>query len=139
MSAVATAPWALQAAVYDRLSQDVDLGQLIGAPPRLFDVAPTKPVYPFVVFADWKTTPLVGADDGLAHEFRLRCYSRYEGRLESRAVMTAIYDALQDANLSVDGHDLVSLRFIFSDVFLSPDGQTWNGVMRFRAVTCSRP
>lgn len=125
----------LQKAIYARLSADADIGALIGAPARLYDIAPDNPHHPFAVFSEWREAALSGRDAARVHTFSLRVFTRHEGRAETRKVLGAIYDALQDANLVLPAHRLVSLRFVFSDVFLSNDGRTWNGVTRFRAVT----
>ena len=44
-------------------------------------------------------------------------------------------DALDRQALSLTGHNLVLLRFEFSQAMLDPDGLTRHGVQRFRALT----
>ena len=129
------AAWELQKAIYARLSGDAAVKSLIGDPVRVFDIAPKTTVYPYVAFSDWKTQPLIASPGGEVHELRLHVYSRDEGRRETRAILAAIYDALQDADLALGTAELTSLRFVFSDLFQSADRRTWNGVLRFRAVT----
>ncbi len=129
------AAFALQHAVYQHLLSSDDVKSVLGDPPRIFDIAPRRPVYPFTTFDDWRVNPIAGAPGGFVHEFRLRVHARQQGRAEARQAMTALYDALQDAALSLEGRRLVSLRFVFSDVFPKPDGASWGGAMRFRAVT----
>ena len=126
---------ALQKAVYDHLVADAGVRAAFGDPPRLYDVGPKRPVFPYAVFDDWRVSPIAGAPESFIHEFRLRVHARHEGRLAARAGLAAFYDALQDASLTPDGHVLVSLRFVFSDVFPRPDGASWGGATRFRAVT----
>ena len=126
--------WSLQRAAYQRLRQDAEIRSLLGDPPRVYDIAPDRPVYPFAQLGEWRVAALAGVEDAFEHDIRIRIFSRYEGRRETRAVMAAFHDALHDAALAPPGRRLVSFRFVFSDVFLRPDGETWNGVMRFRAV-----
>lgn len=138
-SSPSDAAYALQRAVYDHLLTSDSVKSAIGDPPRMFDVPPRRPIYPFATFNDWRISPVSGVAGGFIHEFRLRVFARQQGRAEARAAMAALYDALQDAPISVDGHTLVSLRFVFSDVFPRGDGSSWSGVSRFRAVTQAIP
>ena len=50
-------------------------------------------------------------------------------------MIEAIEAVLDDAALALDGHALVNLRFEMAEARRDPDGITWHGVMRFRAVT----
>jgi hypothetical protein len=43
--------------------------------------------------------------------------------------------ALEAVPLAPDGLRLVNLRFATADIRREPDGRTWHGVVRFRAVT----
>lgn len=130
-----SAAWPLQKAIYAHLGNSPSMTALLGNPLRLFDVAPERAAFPFVNFSDWRTTPLAGVENGEVHDIRFHVHSRYQGRRETRDIQTALYDNLQDAVLVPEGASLVSLRFVFADLFLSADGQTWNGVSRFRAAT----
>ncbi|HKJ60662.1 MAG TPA: DUF3168 domain-containing protein [Hyphomicrobiales bacterium] len=47
----------------------------------------------------------------------------------------AIRAALDDAELTLDGNRLINLTHQYSDLKRDEDGETWHGVMRFRAVT----
>lgn len=127
----------LQKAIFDHLQADDDVRALLGQPARLFDIAPDRAEHPYAVFSDWRDAPLAGRDSARVHTFSLRAFTRHEGRRDTRRVLAAIYDALQDADIALPGRRLVSLRFVFSDLFLSSDGRTWNGITRFRAVTDS--
>ena len=126
--------WDLQQAAYAALTADPGVKAVLGDPARVYDVAPARPVYPFAVLGEWRTSAYDGFADAFEHDIRLRIYSRYEGRKETRAIMAAIHDALQTSALAPAGRTLISMRFVFSDVFLRADGATWSGVMRFRAV-----
>ena len=126
--------WSLQKAMYARLAADPGVQAVLGDPPRLYDIAPARPDFPFAVLGEWRTNALRGVEDAFEHDIRIRIYSSYEGRLEVREAMAAIHDALHDAPLVPAGRRLVSLRFVFSDVFLRRGGRAWGGVMRFRAV-----
>ncbi|MEO0400304.1 MAG: DUF3168 domain-containing protein [Pseudomonadota bacterium] len=126
--------WAVQKATYAALLADAGVKAVLGDPARIYDDSPRRPTYPFATFGEWRVGALSGVDGTFEHDIRLRIFSRYQGRKETRDAMAAVYDALQDAALTPENRTLVSMRFVFSDVFLRADGRTWNGVMRFRAV-----
>ncbi len=80
---------------------------------------------------DWST----GTETGAEHRLTLHVWSRERGKSECLAVMEAVEAVLHDAALMLDGHALINLRFETADAGRDPDGITWHGVMRFRAVT----
>lgn len=130
-----SAPFQLQKAVLARLSQDTALTALIG-PGRIFDAVPYNQPFPFVVVgeitsADWST----GSEHGLEHSLVLHVWSRSGGKKQTFEAASAVYDALHEATLALAGHSLVNLRHQSTDVRRDADGETYHGVMRFRAVT----
>ncbi len=80
---------------------------------------------------DWST----GTEDGSEHILTLHVWSRAAGERETHEIMNAVRAALHDAAIAVDGHHLVNLRHEFSDALRDPDGETYHGVVRYRAVT----
>jgi len=130
-----TAPaFALQKAVYAALIGNATAATLIGD--RIYDAAPRAAAFPYVSFGDgslrdWST----GTEDGTEHRLVLHAWSRERGKRETWVIVGALKDALHDQALDLDGHALVNLRFEFADAALDPDGITWHGVVRFRAVT----
>ncbi len=127
--------WALQAAIYQALSVDAQLKMLIGDPPRIYDDPPEDAGLPYLVIGATSVSDWKGVDRGLEHDLRLHVFSKYSGRREIKDIMAATYDALHEAALTVAGHRLVNIRFVFGDAFRRQDGETYQGVMRFRAVT----
>jgi hypothetical protein len=92
--------------------------------------------FPYATFGDarvgdWST----GTEEGAEHRLILHVWSRERGKTEAWVVIEAIRGVLHDAALALDGHALVNLRFEAGDVGRDPDGITWHGVARFRAVT----
>jgi hypothetical protein len=49
--------------------------------------------------------------------------------------MGAVHDALHDRDLALEGHRLVNLRHELSEARREPDGDTYHGIVRYRAVT----
>ena len=129
------AQWELQKAVYQALAADAALRAEIGDPARIFDDPPPDAVFPYLMLGEARAADWSGVDGGLEHDLKLYAFSRYAGRREIKRIIGAVYDALHEAALSVAGHDLINIRFVFGDAFRRLDGETYQGVMRFRAVT----
>ena len=128
------ASFALQKAVVAALTADAPTGALIGD--RIYDAAPRDAVFPYLTIGqaslvDWST----GTEAGGEHRLVLHAWSRQRGKKESYAILGAVEAALHDRGLTLDGHALVNLRFEFAEVGRDPDGITYHGVIRFRAVT----
>jgi hypothetical protein len=133
---VSKAGWPLQKAIFAALSGDAALRALVGDPPRIYDDPPGMSELPYVQIgegteADWSTATDVGAE----HQLTIHVWSRAGGRMEARAILSAVYDTLHDAALTLEANRLVNLRFALSQVWREADGETYHGIARFRAVT----
>lgn len=132
---MASAGWALQKAVYVALAEDASVTALIGAG-KIFDDVPRDAEFPYVVFGpglerDWSA----GGDAGHEHVLVLHVWSRHSGRRQTFEVMDAVRAALHDLALTLDGHRLINLRHEMSEARRDEDGETYQGIVRFRAVT----
>jgi hypothetical protein len=72
---------------------------------------------------------------GSEHQLTIHVWSGGAGRMEARAILSAIYGALHDAPVSVENNRLVNMRFLMSQVLRDADGETYHGIARYRAVT----
>jgi hypothetical protein len=127
--------WDLQKAAYAALAADASLTALVGSG-AIHDHAPQNAGFPFVVIDqvrvnDWST----GTERGSEHLLMLHVWSRYEGKREAYEIADAIRAVLDEAELALDSNRLINLRHQFSDLKRDPDGETYHGVLRFRAVT----
>ena len=127
--------WALQTSLYAALAADTALVGLLGVP-RIYDDAPQRSAFPYVTLGqsalrDWSTATEAGDE----HLLTIHVWSRAEGRRETNEIIEAIRAALHDGSLLLDGHRLVNLRYESSEARREPDGQTYHGIVRFRAVT----
>lgn len=132
---MASASWAVQKAFHAHLIADASVLAAIGGA-RVFDDVPRGAEFPYVTFGvtsdrDWST----GTEPGHEHIVTLHAWSRAAGRHEADAIVEAIAAALHDAPLTLVGHRLVNLRRELSEVHRDPDGESWHGIVRFRAVT----
>ena len=127
--------WDLQKAAYAALAGAAPLTGLIGND-AIYDHVPQDAAFPYVVIdetrlADWST----GTEPGSEHLLTLHVWSRYQGKRETYQIADAIRAALDEADLSLEDNRLINLRHQFSDLRRDPDGETYHGVLRFRAVT----
>jgi Protein of unknown function (DUF3168) len=132
---MASASFALQKAIYSKLSADTALLALLGGP-RIYDDVPTRAEFPYVTIGqtierDWSTA----TDPGQEHLMTLHVWSRGRGRREADDILAAIGAALHDQTLPMTGFRLINLRHEFSDARRDPDGETFHGLQRYRAVT----
>jgi Protein of unknown function (DUF3168) len=130
-----SASWALQQSVFARLASDAPLLALLGSP-RIYDDVPQGADFPYLTFGhglarDWGT----GSEDGNEHILTLHVWSQAKGKKEAHEIMGALRTALHDQPLTLSGHRLINLRHEQSEARRDPDGETYRGIARFRAVT----
>lgn len=127
--------WDLQKAAYETLTADSGVIALLGGT-YIYDDVPQSAEFPFVVLDqmrinDWST----GTERGSEHILMLHIWSRYKGKQEAYEIADAIRSLLDDAELTLDDNRLINLTHQYSDLKRDTDGETYHGVMRFRAVT----
>lgn len=132
---MANASWALQQSIHATLSSDAGVLSILGAP-RIFDDVPQRAEFPYLTLGqstvrDWSTA----TEPGDEHLLTLHVWSRADGRRQAHDLMAALRQALHDRDLALDGHRLVNLRHEFSEARREPDGDTYHGIVRLRAVT----
>ncbi|AHB49042.1 hypothetical protein W911_12500 [Hyphomicrobium nitrativorans NL23] len=136
---MSSAAWELQKAVYGALVANADLVAALGGA-RIYDEVPRGAAFPYVTLGptttrDWST----GTEEGAEHALTLMAWSKAPGAREVHLVLDALRAALHEAALSVSGQRLVSIRHEASDTVRERDGETWQGIARFRAVTEPNP
>lgn len=126
--------FALQKAIFERLSADAGVKGELGDPPRIYDAPPESAAHPYALIGETRASKIAGHPSGIEHDVRIRIVSRWQGRREVKRALDALYDALHDQDFAIDGARLVNCRFVFADVFERAD-QVFEGVARFRAAT----
>ena len=132
---MSAASWALQQAIFATLASSDAVKDAVGDPPRVFDAVPRGTAFPYIVVgddreSDWSTQ----SDAGSEHALTVHVWSRAAGRRESRLAAQAVIDALDGAQLTLDGHTLIDLRWLACDAARESDGETVHAQLRFRAV-----
>ena len=131
----ASTGWPLQRGIYQALANSSELGALLGGT-RIYDDAPQAASYPFITLGqslvrDWST----GTEDGAEHLLTLHVWSRAGGKKQVAEIIEAIRAVLHDQPLMLADHHLINLRHEFCEARLDPDGDTFHGIVRYRAVT----
>ncbi len=130
------AAWALQQAVFATLANDGAVKAAAGDPPRLFDSVPRGAAFPYIVIGDdAETDNATATEPGSAYALTIHIWSRAAGRKEALLAAQAVQAALDGAELTLDGHSLIDLRWQGSDVAREPDGETFHARLRFKALT----
>ncbi|WP_342642875.1 DUF3168 domain-containing protein [Rhodoligotrophos ferricapiens] len=129
------AAFALQRALFDQLSLNAEIIEMVGADGIADDVDEHRR-FPYITIGDirtndWSTQTRCGHE----HQLTIHVWSRAAGRREVQDVMEAVDAALDQDLPSLDGHKLINLRPVFWHALRDPDGVTYHGVMRLRAVT----
>ena len=134
---MSSSSWALQQALYSAITSNAQLLALLGGA-RIYDDVPQTAAFPYLALGqstlrDWSSGG--GDGDGDEHALTFHVWSRAAGRRETHEIMSALKSALHDAALTLSGHRLVNLRHVLSEARREPDGDTYHGIVRFRAVT----
>lgn len=123
----------LQAAIMTALSADAAFQALVAA--RIYDDVPRGAIFPYVTLGqsqvkDWST----GTETGEEHILTVHIWSRYGGRREAFEIAAAVRRILHDQSVPVPGYNLINLRQELLETRRDPDGETYHGIIRLRAV-----
>ncbi|HTQ15690.1 MAG TPA: DUF3168 domain-containing protein [Rhizomicrobium sp.] len=132
---MSSASFSLQAALFAALAADAGVKSALGDPPRIYDLVPREPVFPYCALGDdgeaaWDTATGTGSE----HRLALDIWSRGGGHKESKDAADAVRAALDAAALSPAGYTLVNLRYLGADFARQPDGETYRATLHVRAV-----
>lgn len=132
---MSTSTAALRAAIHDALVSDGALISMLGGP-KIYDEPPANAAFPYVTLGEARVSDFSAGEERLEeHQLTLHAWSRQGGHKQAHLVAGALLQALDDAPLSPQGHQLVNLRFSLADIRRESDGRTHHALVRFRAVT----
>jgi hypothetical protein len=123
----------VQRAIYIRLNESpgLDLDYAVG----VFDHVPQDEDYPYICLEgqtaqefDTKTF------NGFEVPVLVHSWSRYDGNKEIAEIMGAVYDALHNQSVHVEGYNFVHCLWEFSEMLTESDGLTRHGIQRFNLL-----
>ena len=128
----------LQMAIFDALKGDDTLGFLLAG---VYDEAPVGARYPYVSMGETsfrdgslKTT------SGVQVTFNLFVWSAEASQMEAKELMAAVETSLEEAEMTVPGFDLVTLRLDSANVIRqwSEAGSLYRGRLSYSALLYER-
>jgi hypothetical protein len=125
----------LRRSIGQALAESSDLAALLGGV-RIYDAAPLTAGFPYITVGqsairDWST----GRQNSAELSLTLHVWSPFGGERHLQDVIETIRAVLHDRPLLLADHRPVTLRHEFSEARLDPEGDTFHGIIRYRAVT----
>ena len=129
------AGFALRKAIFARLVADAAIVGLIG-PGAVFDEVPRGREPPYLVLGegtvkDWSTS----SDRGHEHQLTLSAWSKEGGARQALAMASAVVACLEAMASALDGHRLVNLLALSTEVRRERERRLLRASIRLRAVT----
>ncbi len=126
---------AIQVAMRDALLARAPLRTLLGGA-HIFDEMPRGANAPYVSFTGIETRDWSVADQK-AHEhfITIESTTNSRGRGAAQNIAEEIEATLDNAILTLDGHKLINLRIIFTNVSRNSKTENFGLIQRFRAAT----
>lgn len=101
----------------------------------VFDFVDENQNYPYVEIGDNTSTDFDTATSrGFDSTIVIHTWAVQNGRKASWQIMDQIYAALHEVEFPMSGQVVIVCREEFSNLALDPDGATYHGVQRFRAL-----
>lgn len=124
--------YSLQKAVFEKLTGNAPLMALITS---VYDRPPAGASFPYITIGDADIADLssLGAL-GTEQRVELHIWSREGGRAQAATIMDAVYGLLHNGSLTIIGQQLISIRFLSSEIMLENDGWTYHGRMQLRVL-----
>lgn len=123
---------ALQKALYEQLTEDTALMALVS---DVYDRPLEEAVFPYVTLGDSVVADVSNlAISGSEHQLSVHVWSREGGKKQAAIIMNAVYQALHEVALDVEGYEMLAIRCTSSSLLLEHDGITYHGTLRFRAL-----
>ncbi|MEQ9518796.1 MAG: DUF3168 domain-containing protein [Parvibaculum sp.] len=128
------ASWPLQQALHAALVADANVSSLVGG--RIYDRPPQDVSFPYLTLGDTEVTQAGTVEaNGSVHTLTFAVWSRANGRREAKEILSAVTSVLNDINLAVTGHTLVSLQWVSASLLYDRDVAAIKGEVRMRAFT----
>jgi len=116
------------------LKASSDLASLLGGV-RIYDRPPEPAGFPFITLGqsalrDWSA----GSEDGADQRLTVHVWSPFGGKKHMQDIIKAVRTSLNDWPLAA-GRERITLNHEFSEARLDPEGDSFHGIIRYRATT----
>mgnify|MGYP001222844618 CR=1 FL=1 len=127
-----SALWPVQRAVYQRLTSHAPLMARVTG---VLDDVPEGQPFPYVTLGEWTEIPVLAfGEDGSETTLTLHVWSRYRGWKECNEIVALLNEALDDAELEVEGYRTVLVVYDSATAIRDTDGVTRHMVVRYRLI-----
>lgn len=128
----------LAAAVYAALTAHAGLSDELGSKGAVYDNAPAGAPTPYVVIGEETAVDYATAlVDAMEHTITVHTFTEEQSRIGVLRLQKQVRAALHEAALTLLAGRCVQIRQEMRQTMRDPDGVSWHGVQRFRAVTNS--
>lgn len=126
--------WELQKATFDAVAADATVITFVGT--RVYDRVPdANPRFPYITVGDSSSEQDRTKDtEAQIHSIAFEVWSNEGGREEVKKIQAAIYDVLENTNLTLDAGTVI-LTLYTSSSDSKTDSFDYFGEIRFDAVT----
>lgn len=134
----------LYAALFARLNGDAAIAALIGSG-KVFNGVADGAVAPYIdlgddTAADYASSGAAAPTDAQEHTVTIHVWAEQpvtggSAKKQCLDIMAAVRASLHTVSLALASGRMPNLRCEFHETFRDPDGISWHGVLRFRAVT----
>lgn len=126
----------LRKSINQALKASSDLASLLGGV-RIYDRPPEPAGFPFITLGqsalrDWSA----GSEDGADQRVTVHVWSPFGGKKHMQDIIKAVLTSLSDWPLAA-GRERITLNHEFSEARLDPEGDSFHGIIRYRATTAS--
>jgi Protein of unknown function (DUF3168) len=116
------------------LKASSDLAALLGGV-RIYDRPPEPAGFPFITLGqsalrDWSAS----SEDGTDQRVTVHVWSPFGGKKHMQDIIKAVRTSLSDWPLAA-GRERITLNHEFSEARLDPEGDSFHGIIRYRATT----
>ena len=123
----------LRQGIHQALAGSSDVAALLGGV-RIYDEAPQAPTFPFITLGqsairDWTRA----AENGAEQRLTLHVWSPFGGKKHVQDIINAIRMTLDGRPLPLSSRDRMTLHHEFAEARLDPDGDSFHGIIRYRA------
>lgn len=129
------APTVLQKLVFDTLSADATLLDLLGGQARVYDTVPQGVAYPYVSI---KVKPFTARDNqswrGWTARLQVNVWNNVPSDKSVQDIQKRIDELLHDKEDNLNGWNNLSFRIVSVDILDEPDGKTKHGVQIFNVL-----
>ena len=126
----------LRKSINQALKASSDLAAVLGGV-RIYDRPPEPAGFPFITLGQSALRDFsASSEDGADQRLTVHVWSPFGGKKHMQDIIKAVRTSLSDWPLAT-GRDRITLNHEFSEARLDPEGDSFHGIVRYRASTAS--